>query len=83
MSQADCEIVNEQVAQNGFPELLTEDELVEFLRIPLVSRTGNHHNVVEHLKRARGLPCLHISKQPLYWLPAIRDWIQQQVEQNR
>jgi len=83
MSQAGCEIVTEQAGHNGFPELLTEDELVEFLRLSDLGAKGKHGNVIAHLKRTRGLPCLHISKQPLYWLPAIRDWIQQQVEQNR
>jgi len=38
------------------PELLTEDELALFLRIPEVSNSRDHHNVIEHLKRYRNLP---------------------------
>ncbi len=30
------------------PELLTEDELVLFLRVAEVSSSRNHHNVIEH-----------------------------------
>jgi hypothetical protein len=67
------------------PELMTEAELIQFLRIPLVSKAEDLHHVVEHLKRMRGLPCIHISKQPLYPLAAVREWIQQEVvrEQGR
>lgn len=63
-------------------ELMTEAELIEFLRIPVVSKAGNYGHVVEHLKRMRGLPCIHISKQPLYPISAIRDWIQREVERE-
>ena len=42
---------------NGYftpcPELLTEDELVLFLRIAEVTSSRDHHNVIEHLKRYR------------------------------
>jgi hypothetical protein len=37
-------------------ELLTEEELVIFLRIPHVSNSKNYHNVIENLKRMHGLP---------------------------
>ncbi len=36
-------------------ELLTEGELALFLRIPEVSNSRDHHNVIEHLKRYRRL----------------------------
>ncbi len=32
-------------------ELMTEDELLVFLRIPLVSKANNYNNVIENLKR--------------------------------
>ncbi len=67
----------------AFPEIMVEEELIEFLRIPAVSKAQDYHHVVEHLKRMRGLPCLHIAKQPLYFLPAVRDWIQREVERER
>lgn len=68
-----------------FPELMTEDELVEFLRIPKVSKNENHGNIIVNLKRMHDLPCIHICKQPLYPLAAVRKWIEDklQKEQNR
>lgn len=63
----------------SFPELMTEKELVEFLRIPLISKAENYGNVVENLKRMHNLPCIHISKKPLYPLNAIRKWIEEKL----
>jgi hypothetical protein len=70
---------------DSFQELMTEQELIKFLRIPEVSKAKNHHNVIENLKRMRGLPCVHICKQPLYPLDSIRQWIKEKAEkeQNR
>jgi hypothetical protein len=33
------------------PQLMTQDELVRFLRIPKISAARDQHNVIEHLKR--------------------------------
>ena len=55
--------------------LMTERELVEFLRIPEVSKAKNYHNVVDNLKRFRNLPRIHICGQPLYPREAIMEWI--------
>ena len=68
-----------------FPELMTEDELIQFLRIPAVSKTEDYRNVIVNLKRMHDLPCIHICKQPLYPLAAVRKWIEDklQKEQNR
>lgn len=65
-----------------FPALMTEDELIQFLRIPAVSKAKDHRHVIEHLKRMRSLPCIHIAKQPLYPQAAIREWIQREVERE-
>jgi len=54
---------------------MTEAELVDFLRIPEVSKANNHSNVIENLKRMHGLPCIHLCKQPLYPRNAIRRWV--------
>ncbi len=69
---------------NNF-ELMTEGEVIEFLRIPEVSKAENYHNVIENLKRMHDLPCIHICKQPLYPLKAIRKWIEDKLlkEQKR
>ena len=56
-------------------ELMTEDELIEFLRIPLISKAKDYNNVIENLKRMHDLPCIHICKKPLYPLNAVRKWI--------
>ncbi len=65
---------------SAYPLLLTEDELVALLRIPEVSKTGNHHYVVQNLMRMHDLPCIHISKTPLYPFEAVRQWILDKVE---
>jgi hypothetical protein len=65
---------------NESTELMLEDELIEFLRIPQISRSKNYHNVVAHLKRHRGLPCIHICRQPLYSKESIRQWIRESAE---
>lgn len=62
-----------------FPELMTEDELVEFLRIPKISKADDYGNVVANLKRMHDLPCIHICKQPLYPLSAVREWITEKL----
>ncbi len=67
----------------SFPELMTEQELVEFLRIPAVSKSEDYANVIANLKRMRGLPYVHICRQPLYPREAIRRWIEQQTEKGQ
>ncbi len=61
------------------PELLTEDELIRFLRIPQVSNSENHHNVIEHLKRYRDLPRIRICNKVLYPTQAILKWIEKET----
>lgn len=68
---------------SDWPDLLTEEELIVYLRIPEVSKAGDYHNVIANLKRMKDLPCIHISRQPLYPLEAIKAWIRQQVEEFR
>jgi hypothetical protein len=68
---------------DSFQELLTEEELITFLRIPEVSKAKNYHFVVENLKRMRDLPRVHICGKPLYPLQAIRDWIKEQTTNGK
>ncbi|MCP4713031.1 MAG: hypothetical protein GY869_30755 [Planctomycetes bacterium] len=74
-------------AQNNqsqqFPDLLTEAELILFLRIPQVSKAKNYHHAVEHLRRFRGLPCIQICGQPLYPRQAIQEWIGNQTTKGK
>ena len=67
----------------SYPELLTEEELVVFLRIPEVSKSKDHHNVVENLKRMHDLPRIHICGKPLYPLEEIREWIREKTTRGR
>ena len=62
-----------------FRELLTQDELIEFLRIPKVSKAEDYNNVIDNLKRMHNLPCIHICKQPIYPLSAIRKWVEDKL----
>ena len=62
------------------PELLTEQELISFLRIPEISRSKDYHNVVEHLKKVRGLPRIHISHKVLYPKKAVLDWVERETD---
>ena len=64
---------------NLFPDLLTEEELIKFLRISSVSKAKDYHNVIAHLKRIHDLPCIHICRQPLYPTGAIRKWIEEKT----
>jgi hypothetical protein len=64
---------------DNFPELMTEDELVQFLRIPHISNSENHHNVVEHLKRFRGLPRIRICNKVLYPREAVLKWVERET----
>jgi hypothetical protein len=65
------------------PELMTEEELIRFLRIPLISKAEDYGNVIENLKRMRGLPCIHICKKPLYPLNAVRKWIEEKLSKEQ
>ena len=38
------------------PVVMTEEELIRFLRIPEISTASNHRHVIENLKRKHGLP---------------------------
>ena len=61
-----------------WPDLMTEDEVIRYLRIPELSKSGNYANVMQNLKRMRDLPCIHLCRQPLYPLMRVREWILRQ-----
>lgn len=64
---------------DNFPEIMTEEELVQYLRIPEISNSKNFHNVVEHLKKFRGLPRIHICRKALYPKKAILEWMEKET----
>ena len=58
-----------------WPELLTEEELIVFLRIPKISKSQDYHNVIENLKRMHDLPRVHMCGKLLYPREAVKEWI--------
>lgn len=65
------------------PELMTEAELIEYLRIPEVSKSRDHRNVIENLKRMHRLPRIHICGKPLYPREAIKEWVKRKTTSGR
>ena len=61
------------------PELLTEDELILFLRIPEISGAKDFHNVIENLKDKRGLPRVHLCNMVLYPLQEVMEWLEKET----
>ncbi len=62
------------------PQLMTQDELVRFLRIPEISAAKDQHNVIEHLKKFRNLPRIHIRSKVLYPKKAILEWVEKETD---
>jgi hypothetical protein len=58
------------------PDLMTEQELVQFLRISEVSTSSDYHNVVKNLIRFKDLPRIQICKRLLFPKKAILEWIE-------
>jgi len=61
-------------------ELMTEAEVIHFLRIPEISNSKDYHNVIEHLKKFRGLPRIHICRKALYPKRAILEWLEKETD---
>ena len=60
-------------------ELMTETELIEYLRIPEVSNSKDYSNVIDNLKRMRNLPRVHLCNKPLYPRKAIDKWLENNI----
>ena len=75
-------MLGEQTGQE-FPDLMTEAELIRYLRIPEISNATDPHNVIENLKRMRDLPRLHLCNKVLYPLNAIKEWVEQKTAEDR
>jgi hypothetical protein len=61
----------------GFcPTVMTEEELICFLRIPEISNAKSHRNVIENLKRTRGLPRIHLCGKTVYLTDAVKAWLE-------
>ena len=64
------------------PDLLTESELITFLRIPEISKATDYHNVIKNLIRFRDLPRIQICKKLLFPKKAILEWIEKETVKN-
>lgn len=67
-----------RIGDIGF-ELMTESEVIQFLRIPEVSNSKDYHNVIEHLKKYRNFPRIHICRRALYPKKAILNWVEKET----
>ncbi len=59
----------------SYPDMMTEQELIEYLRIPEISSSKNYRNVVRNLKARRNLPRINLCRTMLYPLKAVRKWV--------
>ncbi len=61
------------------PDLLTEKELVQYLRISEVSKAADYSNVIKNLIRMRDLPRIEICNKLLFPRQAILEWIEKEA----
>ena len=61
------------------PAVMTEEELVRFLRIPEISNAKNSRNVIENLKRMHDLPRVHLCGKTVYLTETVKQWLQERV----
>lgn len=62
-----------------YPVVMTEEELIRFLRIPEISGAENHRHVIENLKRKHGLPRIHLCGRTVYLTDSVKQWLQRRV----
>ncbi len=62
-----------------YSEIMTEEELIQYLRIPEISNAKDYSNVIYNLKRMRNLPRVHICNKPLYPKQAIDKWLHENI----
>jgi len=61
------------------PTVMTEEELIQFLRIPEISNAENHRHVIENLKRKHGLPRIHLCGKTVYLTDAVKAWLENHI----
>jgi hypothetical protein len=61
------------------PTIMTEDELIRFLRIPEISSATDYRHVIESLKRKHGLPRIHLCGKTVYVTDSVKAWLQRHV----
>lgn len=69
-------------SSDGFvccPTIMTEEELIRFLRIPKISNASNYRHVIENLKRRHGLPRIHLCGKAVYLTDSVKTWLEKHV----
>ena len=61
------------------PTVMTEEELIQFLRIPEISNAANYKHVIENLKRNHGLPPIHLCGKTVYLADSVKAWLEEHV----
>ena len=61
------------------PAVMTEEELIRFLRIPEISNAKHARNVIENLKRMHGLPRVHLCGKTVYLTDTVKQWLEGRV----
>ena len=62
---------------------MTKSEVIEYLRIPEISKAKNYDNVIDNLIRMHDLPCIHISREPLFPLGRVQRWVEEKVDKEK
>ena len=63
----------------SYPDLITEEELADYLRLSKISSSKNYSNVIRNLKTVRGLPRINLCRTMLYPLKAVRKWVDKET----
>jgi len=70
---------NPEGAFSPCPTVMTEEELIRFLRIPEISTATEYRHVIENLKRRHGLPRIHLCGKTVYLTDSVKQWLQRHV----
>jgi hypothetical protein len=82
MEPLNAEKLSYRLDLTNLPDLLTIDEVIQFLRIPQLSTAQDHHNVVKNLIRFRDLPRIQICNKLLFPKEAVLEWIEKETIQK-
>ena len=87
ISQQQCSLPAILPSQDGgfipCPTVMTEEELIQFLRVPEITNAKNHRHVIENLKRAHGLPRIHLCGKTVYLTDSVKAWLEKHVTCSR
>lgn len=64
------------------PDLMTQDEVILYLRIPEISEAKDYNNAIDNLKRMRDLPRIPLCNTILFPREAVLEWIRNQTIWN-